>query len=89
MIYHEFNEVVLCSVSKDSLKIFNFKSLYYNKLIKELIKPRFKLILCCNEIPSWPPDDSACWSRIEIIPFQLDKNVIVSPNSNSYNEIYY
>lgn len=40
-------------------------------LFKEPIEfiPQFKMVLCCNHLPSVPPDDEGTWRRIRVIHF--------------------
>lgn len=33
-------------------------------------KPKFQLVICCNHLPKLPPDDVACWRRIQVVPFK-------------------
>jgi hypothetical protein len=41
------------------------------QLFKEPIefRPQFKLVLCCNHLPSVPPDDVGTWRRIKVVEF--------------------
>lgn len=33
-------------------------------------KPQFKMIFCCNHLPSLPPDDEGTWRRISVVEFK-------------------
>lgn len=33
-------------------------------------KPQFKLLVCCNHLPSLPAEDDGTWRRIEAVPFE-------------------
>jgi P4 family phage/plasmid primase-like protien len=33
-------------------------------------KPQFKMVFCCNHLPSMPPDDEGIWRRISVIDFK-------------------
>lgn len=33
-------------------------------------KPQFKMIFCCNHLPSLPPDDEGTWRRVSVIEFK-------------------
>ena len=32
-------------------------------------KPQFKLVFCCNHLPTLPPDDEGTWRRISVVEF--------------------
>ena len=33
-------------------------------------KPQFKLLLCCNQMPTVPPDDDGTWRRLRVVEFK-------------------
>jgi P4 family phage/plasmid primase-like protien len=33
-------------------------------------KPQFKMVFCCNHLPSLPPDDEGTWRRISVVEFK-------------------
>lgn len=33
-------------------------------------KPQFKMVFCCNHLPSLPPDDEGTWRRVSVIEFK-------------------
>ena len=53
------------------------------QLFKEPIefRPQFKLVLCCNHLPSVPPDDIGTWRRIKVVEFI--SRFVKNPNPNN------
>jgi len=47
-------------------------------------KPQFKLILCCNELPSLPPDDGGTWRRVRLVDFT--SKFVDEPDPDNKNE---
>ncbi len=33
-------------------------------------KPQFKMVFCCNHLPSLPPDDQGTWRRVSVVEFK-------------------
>ena len=33
-------------------------------------KPQFKMVFCCNHLPSLPPDDEGTWRRVSVVEFK-------------------
>lgn len=33
-------------------------------------KPQFKMVFCCNHLPSLPPDDEGTWRRVSVVEFR-------------------
>jgi P4 family phage/plasmid primase-like protien len=56
------------------------------QLFKEPIefRPQFKLVLCCNHLPSVPPDDIGTWRRIKVVEFI--SRFVKNPNPNNQYE---
>lgn len=47
-------------------------------------KPQFKMLFCCNHLPSLPPDDEGTWRRISVIEFR--SRFVDNPDPNNSYE---
>lgn len=47
-------------------------------------KPKFKIVLCCNNLPKVPSDDGGTWRRIRVANFT--SKFVTNPNPNNPNE---
>jgi P4 family phage/plasmid primase-like protien len=47
-------------------------------------KPQFKMVFCCNHLPSLPPDDQGTWRRISVIEFR--SRFVDKPDPNNKYE---
>jgi P4 family phage/plasmid primase-like protien len=44
-------------------------------------KPQFKMVFCCNHLPSLPPDDDGTWRRISVVEFKA--RFVDTPDPNN------
>jgi len=44
------------------------------------IKPQFKMVLCCNDLPKLPPNDGGIWRRVRVVEFK--SRFVNNPNKN-------
>lgn len=47
-------------------------------------KPQFKMIFCCNHLPSLPPDDEGTWRRVSVVEFK--SRFVAKPDPNNRYE---
>jgi P4 family phage/plasmid primase-like protien len=44
-------------------------------------KPQFKMLFCCNHLPSLPPDDDGTWRRVSLVEFL--SRFVAQPDPNN------
>ena len=47
-------------------------------------KPQFKMIFCCNHLPTLPPDDEGTWRRVSVVEFKC--RFVDRPDPNNPRE---